>query len=170
MRAGSPTPTFQQLKSTAQKTFLYEANFLPERLVYWSSRGSEGPCDEMTAVRSGYVAHRKLQMALPLNPLSDDLQFLLPYTDDMLSTIILIEKDEWYVDSRFEIICFEPDVVKNRLVYKRWTGLEFTISWAKHVSCKAATTFNKWETNLEQSHLDNAAHLFVDFLLAEFPV
>lgn len=124
----------------------------------------------MTALRSGYGAHRKLQMALPLNPVSDDLQFLLPYTDDMLSTIILIEKDEWYVDSRFEIIFFEPDVVENRLAYKRWTGLEFTISWAEHVSCKAATTFNKWETNVEQSHMDNAAHLFVDFLVAEFPV
>ena len=75
------------------------------------------------------------------------------------------------MDGRFEVICFEPDIVVGKLYYKRWTGLEYTVSWGnKYVSCKPAAKFKQCETHLEQSHFDAATRIFIDFLVAAFPL
>lgn len=167
MKVGSAIPSHEDVRSRANRSFVRKADFMPEKLVYWSC-GPNDSYEKMTGLRTSYVAHHWLQMALPLKPISEDTQFLLPYTESMLSTTILIEKSKWNLDGRFEVICFEPDIVDGMLYYRQWTGLEYTVSWAKIVSCKPAATFKKWETDLEQSHFDAAARVFIDFLVAEF--
>lgn len=169
MKAGSAFPSHEDVRTRVKRSFVRQADFIPEKLVYWSC-GPNDSCEKMTEVRISYVAHQRLQMAMPLDPISEDIQFLLPYTEDMLSTTILIENSNWSMDGRFEVICFEPDIVDGKLFYKRWTGLEYTVSWGKYVSCKPAAIFKKWETSLAQSHFDTAARLFIDLLVAEFPL
>ena len=169
MKAGLAIPSYEDVGSSAKRSFVRKADFMPEKIVYWSC-GPNDSCEKMTGLRISYKAHQSLQIALPLEPDSEDIQFLLPYTETLLSTTILIEKSKWSMDGRFEVICFEPDSVDGKLYYRRWTGLEYTVSWGNYVSCKPAATFKKWETNLGQSHFDAAARVFIDFLVAEFPL
>lgn len=166
-------PTYETLLNVVKKTFTSEAMFLPQRVELWSSLPEDTP-KRFVRKRSDYVGHETIELAVELAVSTDvecdELQLSTCYNKDLHQAVIVVNKTRWS-EGIFEVMCFDPETKDSQGVLQKWTNLEFQLLWGKTtIGCQAIGKFYAEGTRVEQSFLESAAAVFLDFLSLEFPV